>query len=559
MRAPWAIPGLVAVLLLAPTLAGVFETLRAAFGVLPALGFHTPSLDPWRSLAALPGVGTSLALTLWTGFAATIVSLGLASGFAGVIWARWGLRGGGRVLAPVLAAPHAALAIGLGLLLAPSGWLVRLVSPGLTGFTAPPLWATVNDPMGLALILGLVVKETAFLTLVMLAALGQLPAARHMAAARALGRGPVGAWAFVVWPQVYRMIRLPVLVVLSYSLSVVDVALILGPGTPPTLAVAMLRWFVSPDLALILPASAAALGMAAVVGLSVLVWIGAERLVRALARRALSFGPRGHGGRAIITGFAGAGVAMAALALGAGVVLVLWSVAFRWGFPNALPSQFTAAGWQSGAGWAAAGRSVTIGLSATLLALVLAVLWLESESRRARGPMGLELLIYLPLLLPQVAFLYGLNVVALRLGLSGGVAAVVWAHVIFVFPYVMIALSGPWRQLDPALIRASAALGAGPWRRLWAVKLPVLLRPLLVAGAVGLSVSVAQYLPTLFLGAGRVSTLTTEAVALASGADRRIMAVHALLQMALPFVGFALAAIIPAVLYRNRRALQGGA
>ena len=242
----------------------------------------------------------------------------------------------------------------------------------------------------------------------------------------------------------------------------------------------------------------------------------------------------------------------------AGVVVVLWSVAFRWGFPSALPSKFTTAGWQSGAGWAAAWRSVTIGLSATLLALVLAVLWLESESRRARGPMGLELLIYLPLLLPQVAFLYGLNVVALRLGLSGGVGAVVWAHVIFVFPYVMIALSGPWRQLDPALIPASAALGAGPWRRLWAVKLPVLLRPLLVAGAVGLSVSVAQYLPTLFLGAGRVSTLTTEAVTLSSSSDRRVTAVYATLQAALPFLAYGAAFAIPAWMHRNRRGLLAG-
>ena len=53
------------------------------------------------------------------------------------------------------------------------------------------------------------------------------------------------------------------------------------------------------------------------------------------------------------------------------------------------------------------------------------------------------------------------------------------------------------------------------------MKLPMLLRPMATAAAIGFAVSVAQYLPTLFIGAGRVATLTTEAVTLSSGADRR--------------------------------------
>lgn len=544
-----------ALLLVAPILAGFFETARAGFGVLPALGLTTPSLAPWRDLAALPGIWTSVKLTLWTGLAATVLSLCLASGFAALIWARVGLGRGGRWLAPVLAAPHAALAIGLGFLLAPSGWLARLVSPWATGWDVPPALATVQDPAGLALILGLVVKETAFLTLVMLAGCAQLPVARHMAAARALGWPPAQAWALVVWPQLYPMIRLPVLVVLSYSLSVVDVALILGPGTPPTLAVAMTRWFLSPDSKLILPASAAALVQAGVVVAAVLAWLGAER---ALAAARPLFGWRLSVDRGAGVGFAMIGAGLAALLLGVGAVLSLWSVAFRWPYPAAFPHSFTATGWMASAGWGAAlGQTLLIAFIATALAVLLAIAWLEGETRRARGPLRAEVLIYVPLLMPQVAFLYGLNVTALRAGLPAGMAAVIWAHVMFCFPYVMIALAGPWRRLDPRPLRAAAALGAGPWRRLVMVRLPYLLRPIAVAAAVGVSVSVAQYLPTLFLGAGRVTTLTTEAVALSSGADRRITAVYALLQALVPLAGFVLAAVVPAAIWANRRGLKG--
>ena len=74
----------------------------------------------------------------------------------------------------------------------------------------------------------------------------------------------------------------------------------------------------------------------------------------------------------------------------------------------------------------------------------------------------------------------------------------------------------------------------------------MLLRPVLIAGAVGVAVSVAQYLPTLFAGAGRFATLTTEAVTLASGGDRRVVGVYAFLQSLLPILVFLAALAWPA-------------
>jgi putative thiamine transport system permease protein len=56
---------------------------------------------------------------------------------------------------------------------------------------------------------------------------------------------------------------------------------------------------------------------------------------------------------------------------------------------------------------------------------------------------------------------------------------------------------------------------------------------------VGFAVSVAQYLPTLFVGAGRFNTVTTEAVTLASGAQRSLTAAYAWLQWLLPALVFA--------------------
>jgi putative thiamine transport system permease protein len=70
----------------------------------------------------------------------------------------------------------------------------------------------------------------------------------------------------------------------------------------------------------------------------------------------------------------------------------------------------------------------------------------------------------------------------------------------------------------------------------------LLKRALASAWAVGFAVSVAQYLPTLYVGAGRFATVTTEAVTLAAGAQRSLMSAYAVLQMLLPLLAFALAA-----------------
>ena len=84
----------------------------------------------------------------------------------------------------------------------------------------------------------------------------------------------------------------------------------------------------------------------------------------------------------------------------------------------------------------------------------------------------------------------------------------------------------------------------------------LLLRPMLVALALGFAVSVAQFLPTLFAGGGRFATLTTEAVSLAAGGDRRIVATFAFALAILPLLAFALAVGIPAWRFRARRAMR---
>jgi putative thiamine transport system permease protein len=206
-------------------------------------------------------------------------------------------------------------------------------------------------------------------------------------------------------------------------------------------------------------------------------------------------------------------------------------------------------------------QTLAIGVCATAVAAALVIACLENEAQRgdATSTRGWSLrslwLLYMPLLVPQVAFLFGVQVLLVRARLDATLLAVVWAHLVFVLPYFFLSLADPWRAFDARYARTASSLGASKWRVFWRIKLPILLKPTLIACAVAFAVSVAQYLPTLFAGSGRVATLTTEAVTLASGDDRRVTAVWAILQALLPFVAFAGATLLPRWAYAQRRAL----
>ena len=193
-----------------PIGAGLLGTMLPAFGYLPAIGTNALGLQAWTALFEHPGFRASLELTLVTGLLGTLLSVALAVGLAAATAHRpWARRLGG-VMAPVLATPHSALAIGFAFLIAPSGWAVRLVSPGLTGWVVPPDLGTVGHPSGLALVAGLLLKEVPYLMLMTLGALNQVAAPAHLAAARALGYRPAQAYLQVLLAQVYPQIRLPV-------------------------------------------------------------------------------------------------------------------------------------------------------------------------------------------------------------------------------------------------------------------------------------------------------------------------------------------------------------
>nr|WP_040584699.1 ABC transporter permease [Mesorhizobium alhagi] len=552
-------PPLAIAVLAGPILFGLAGTILPAFGYLPALGETDFTLAHVEKLAVQPGIVMSGLISLAAGLVTTAVSLGMVMLFVAG-WA--GTRIFSRIqhlVSPLLSVPHAAAAFGLAFLIAPSGMIARIASPWLTGWERPPDLLIVNDPIGLSMMAGLIVKEIPFLLLIALAALPQVDLLRTRALAASLGYGRIAGFLHGVWPPLYRQMRLAVFAVVAFATSVVDVAAILGPTTPAPLAVRLVGWMNDPELSMRFFASAGALLQLCVTAAALLIWIALERLGAAMLRRLRRSGLRFRRDAWLRRAAIAAMVAVAITVLAGLAALAIWSFAGLWQFPGALPETFTAKTWMKTAPRLAAPLSVTLIVAAlsTALAIALTLLCLmrENETGRIAGRRAL-LFLYLPLLVPQAAFLFGLQLLFVFTGGVASLPALVLAHLTFVMPYVFLSLSDPWRAYDRRYEAIAAGLGKSRSATLLRVRLPMLSRAILVAAAVGFAVSVGQYLPTVLIGAGRLETITTEAVALASGGNRRVIGVYAFLQMLLPAAGFAVATLVPALVFRNRRAMR---
>ncbi len=555
---------LVIILFFIPILAGLAGSLFPAFGYFPILGGNEFSFSIWHRFWDYAGVESSIFLTFLVGMGGTLLSFLLTNLFCAAFYNKkffYWIRHG---LGPILSVPHVSLAIGMLLLLAPSGWVVRLISPWLSGWEQPLGIAIFPDQYGLGLMLALVVKEVPFLLLMTIGALNEIPTQRNILIAQSLGYGPISTWIKVILPQIYSRLRLPIFATIVFSVSVVDMALVLLPGSSPTLGMLILRWYSDADLSYQFMSAMGATLQIGLAIIAVLFWIGMEKISAIWFRYYIQSGRRYFGGPIVETFFVGIARLVASLMIMIGffslLLLMVWSFAGRWKFPDALPQKWSFRFWErhlSGVENALV-NSLTIGVLASLIAIILVIGCLESEKNSKDQSSNYMLgLLYVPLLVPQVAFLFGVQLLSVWIHMDGYYLSVIWGHLLFVLPYVYLSLRGPYLSFDDRFCHAARLLGKDGVYIFFRIKIAMLLRSILVAFAVGFAVSIALYLPTLFLGAGRIETLTTEALALSSGGDRRVIGIYAFVQALLPFIIFAVATILPLWVYRNRLAMRG--
>lgn len=534
---------LVIIICFLPLLPGMLGMLVPAFGFIPPLGLKAFTVSGFIEAFQWPGIERSLLQTLIIAVVSTLLATIMT--FV-ILQAYWGKRSWYKIeklLSPILALPHVAFAVGFLFLFSDTGWIARFFlfvfhdTLGLSQTWFASLYS-LQDNIGVGLTLALAIKETPFLLLMSVAILNNLKVNQTLQVTQGLGYSLAQSWWKVIFPQWLQHMRFPLFAIIAYSCSVVDVSLILGPTHPPTFAVLVWQWFNEPDLSQLPRAAAGAFLLFILCSLLIgFIW-GIERLLLVTFRSWLTSGRKGY--IALKPYFFHLIATISLLTI---PVIIIWTFALRWSFPSLLPTFWSDRFWLNE--WPYIQETILISIGLALvssgIALFLALIAHEyRQHHRFHFPMYV---VALPMLIPQLSLLFGLQIMSLWINQTHYWFWVVWAHTFFVFPYIYLALDGPWKSYPTQLSKTAVSLGSSPFKTFVIIKLRTLASGLLFAWAIGMSVSLAQYLPTLMLGSGRVVTLTTEAVALSSGHDRRVVALYALWQAILPFIFFSLALI----------------
>ncbi len=194
------------------------------------------------------------------------------------------------------------------------------------------------------------------------------------------------------------------------------------------------------------------------------------------------------------------------------------------------------------------GNSLWMATAATLVALGVSVVAGMLVVRKADGwTLAAERLLSLPWLVPGTVFAVALATAfsvsapwAGRIILVGTVWILPLAYVIRNLPIASRAVVAGFRALDPALDEASASLGAGRWRTLREVTLP-LLRPALAAGAtLAFVTALGDFVTSIILYTYDTRPLSLEILASLRQGDVGVAAAYGVFLMALSALVFAL-------------------
>jgi putative spermidine/putrescine transport system permease protein len=240
-------------------------------------------------------------------------------------------------------------------------------------------------------------------------------------------------------------------------------------------------------------------------------------------------------------------------------VLILWSFSSRWFYPQLWPEQWGLRAWQYIFG--TAGTQIIAGLiQSMLVALATAAISIVIGVPAGRA-LGLydfkakdtiSVMLMLPVIVPPLCVAMGLQLWFIKLGLAETFVGVVLVHLTFCLPYSIFVMWGVFSNYDPDYENQARSLGANSWEIITRVMLPLTLPGILVAGLFSFLLSWSQYLSTLIIGGGRITTLPILLFALMGSGDRPVAAA-----VSIVFVAPAFLALLFSARYLGGKSIAG--
>ena len=162
--------------------------------------------------------------------------------------------------------------------------------------------------------------------------------------------------------------------------------------------------------------------------------------------------------------------------------------------------------WSNESVLSALSNTAIVAVASVAIACVLAVLLaLYTEWEGAIGRRFLELIVYLPFLLPPIVTGLALLVASAQLGVNRGIETIVIGHMVFVLAVAYRLVLTRLQALPPSLVEASFDLGAGRWQTLRYVLMPHLASAVMTGAVLALTLSFDETLITTFVAGDQMT------------------------------------------------------
>ena len=170
-----------------------------------------------------------------------------------------------------------------------------------------------------------------------------------------------------------------------------------------------------------------------------------------------------------------------------------------------------------GAAW----NTLTVALVSTIISTIIGTLTaLAMERYRFRGRTGMDALLYLPIVIPEIvmalallaffAFSFGVleSLSGSRLKLS--LTTVIISHIAFSISFVVVVVRASLKGFDRRLEEAAQDLGANEWQTFWRVTFPLILPGIIGGALLAFTISLDDFIISFFTTGPGTSLLPIE-------------------------------------------------
>ena len=190
--------------------------------------------------------------------------------------------------------------------------------------------------------------------------------------------------------------------------------------------------------------------------------------------------------------------------------------------------------------------SIVLGLMTAVISTTLGVLASLALVRyRVPGANYITTMLIAPILVPEVVLAVALLLFLNFLGLNKSFPLLLFGHVIFTLPFVILVVQARLVSIRRDVEEAAMSLGASPRQTFFQITLPLMLPAVLAGGLFAFSISFDDITGTLFWKPGGVETVPTQIFAMLrnsiSPEINALGTVMIFLTVGLPLLGLAIA------------------